>query len=673
MPPSGVLHPRLASSILVEHAPIIIIGDSSFTQANGVSTGTGRVSDPHIIEGWQINASLGGISIFNTTSYFVIREVNVFSGIHGIYLHNITNGVVQFSAISNTIVSVDTSRNISILNNTFSDSVLVSGGPKIMVSYSAGVSIMGNKVSSFLSQESSGISIYSSSSVVVSNNNVWHTADAISLNNTAHAFVTGNNVSSNGGVGISLKFSPFVNITGNYIARNFRGVQVIFNSSNATVLGNVIYWNAENGITVRSNNTTLSGNTISFNAGEGIECCAPRGVLITRNTLTRDGLVLFPNGRGDGPYTSLSITPDNLVNGKPLYFYMGCSNMIISGIPVGQLVLLNCKNVRISNLQVTNTIIGMQLINVNDTLITANSANSNSQEGIVLTSFRNITLMGNNFSNNGGASYRWGLTSAQNSLAHGNPVAYHNNFFNDGIIDGLSAGIYDNGYPSGGNYWSFYPGSDNCSGPAQNICPRPDGIGDTPFLLAGPFYADIVDHYPLMSPFLLTPDTSPATWPPSEQLIVADIGQTSATLYWMRASDDVAVMSYQVWQGNNLIATISDGSLTFDVPNLAGWGYSYAVSNLAPGTTYKFRIVAVDEAGNLSIEGLSATVITQARPNVSPWWLQYWYVIAVGASGAIATLVVVFRVRIEEILSPMIKRVASRVKTRPQSERQNTG
>ncbi len=52
--------------------------------------------------------------------------------------------------------------------------------------------------------------------------------------------------------------------------------------------------------------------------------------------------------------------------------------------------------------------------------------------------------------------------------------------------------IWDNGYPSGGNYWSDFNGSDNFSGLNQNLSGS-DGIGDT---------LHMKDRYPLMSPYI---------------------------------------------------------------------------------------------------------------------------------------------------------------------------
>lgn len=76
---------------------------------------------------------------------------------------------------------------------------------------------------------------------------------------------------------------------------------------------------------------------------------------------------------------------------------------------------------------------------------------------------------------------------------------YHNNFLNNKVQafdDSPSQNLWDDGYPTGGNFWSDFNGSDNCSGPSQNICPSPDGIGDTPYVFN---YNE--DHYPLMKLF----------------------------------------------------------------------------------------------------------------------------------------------------------------------------
>jgi hypothetical protein len=55
---------------------------------------------------------------------------------------------------------------------------------------------------------------------------------------------------------------------------------------------------------------------------------------------------------------------------------------------------------------------------------------------------------------------------------------------------------WDDGYPSGGNYWSDYNGTDLLSGRDQNETGR-DAIGDTEYFIDG----NNTDNYPLMGMF----------------------------------------------------------------------------------------------------------------------------------------------------------------------------
>lgn len=91
----------------------------------------------------------------------------------------------------------------------------------------------------------------------------------------------------------------------------------------------------------------------------------------------------------------------------------------------------------------------------------------------------------------------------------GNNEIYHNNFIrNTGCqLQIGSRNTWDNGYPSGGNYWSDYTGVDLYHGPYQNQTGS-DRIGDTPYLLdkwtipdTPPEGKNQHDNYPLMNPW----------------------------------------------------------------------------------------------------------------------------------------------------------------------------
>ena len=77
---------------------------------------------------------------------------------------------------------------------------------------------------------------------------------------------------------------------------------------------------------------------------------------------------------------------------------------------------------------------------------------------------------------------------------------FHNNIINNTVqarFYGSSyANTWDNGYPSGGNYWSDYADKDSYNGLGQNLSGS-DGIGDTPYIVD----ARNRDRYPLMKPW----------------------------------------------------------------------------------------------------------------------------------------------------------------------------
>ncbi len=85
-------------------------------------------------------------------------------------------------------------------------------------------------------------------------------------------------------------------------------------------------------------------------------------------------------------------------------------------------------------------------------------------------------------------------------------IIIHNVFANTPVhvcCAPVFANTWDNGYPSGGNYWSVYTGVDEKNGPRQDQ-PGSDGIGDTPYVI------DSInqDRYPLMEPSDTIPPTT---------------------------------------------------------------------------------------------------------------------------------------------------------------------
>jgi len=710
---------------LQQHSPILIDGNSAFTGANGVLRGAGTVSDPFFITNWQIDASTvgSGITVVNTTRYFTISSVDIFSASRGIYLKNVTNGMIELSNVRDSTVAilVDHSTNTLIVNNILVDTrspkdtsptycnVTVGFVPPrcalaaVYSHNSKGISIVGNRVSAFLGSSNfpkDGIVADSSPGITISKNTVQYGANGIVLQNSGRSVISGNNASFNGVYGID-STSDDVNITGNLVSQNHWGII----TGTGFVRDNIVEANLGFGISWAGNGT-LSGNKVSYNGGSGIEyypfnaevtsnivtfnalgsaysqdfgiadMCIVQGcpnstkALVSYNQIAYNyagglGLGVGPmdtlvgnNFTGDGlkislpgastPFTSalptffadpsrLQIASDNSINGKPLLYYTKCTNLAINGIPLGELLVVNCRNLRISNLHIYESTLGIQLIDVNDTLITGNSVNSNTESGIRMDYYNNATIVGNNISNNGADGSVNGVSAASPFQPNTVGLLYHNNF-----IDDLASGLMqDNGYPSGGNYWwpAVVSAVDNCSGPNQDICPKPDGIADK----GG------TDRYPLMHPYLAMPDTSPPAWLPNQPMVVRDVGQDSATLLWLRAADDVGVVNYLVYRGDTLVANVSaDSLMPIDLyvhvrADAAGkglyYGYGYNITGLASGTTYTFKVIAVDLAGNRSPPSQAVTV------TIAPTWQTQatWIIVSVVLAGLVTASILSLR------------------------------
>jgi len=157
--------------------------------------------------------------------------------------------------------------------------------------------------------------------------------------------------------------------------------------------------------------------------------------------------------------------------------YCSNSNIINSNI------ILNCKNG-----------INIEVDSNNNSLLYNHIANSEWDGIDLIGSIKNV-IYGNTIKHCFTGIYIGLETDNMN-------IIYHNNFIcNTYQVTCYSApNFWDDGYPSGGNYWSDYTGVDLFSGPYQNETGS-DGIGDTPYVID----ECNVDHYPLMNPYTVTP------------------------------------------------------------------------------------------------------------------------------------------------------------------------
>jgi parallel beta-helix repeat protein len=141
-------------------------------------------------------------------------------------------------------------------------------------------------------------------------------------------------------------------------------------------------------------------------------------------------------------------------------------------------------------------------------------------------------IIGNNVSNNDWNGIAVVLNSTRNMISD-NVVSssyYYGvwvenssgNFFNHNLFDNLrqfyiynGSNTWDDGYPSGGNYWRDYTGVDVKKGLTQDEAGS-DGVGDTPYVID----TNNLDRYPLENPY---------GSPPKPMYALTIVGATNGT------------------------------------------------------------------------------------------------------------------------------------------------
>ena len=330
----------------------------------------------------------------------------------------------------------------------------------------------------------------------------------IRVNSIGNCNITRNKIENNN-FGIYLYESSNNTISENDITANFCGVRLYLSSHNTLSKNNVTAITANDfyGIYLdRSSNNTLIGNTITKNSEVGIWLDYSSYNVLTGNQMSDNG----KNFAVDGGYINY-VDDSNTVNGKPIYY---CISKKDKAIPfdAGCVILVYCEGIKVQNLMLTGNTRGIQLIYTKNSTITKNNITS-CHDGISLdrsSNYNNITE-NNIISNRNGLfiSYLSKYNVISKNRITGNHKGiifsessdnkiYHNNFIDNAeqAYSYASPNIWDDGYPSGGNYWSDYNGTDLYIGPYQNEIGS-DGIGDNWYEID----ENNTDHYPLMGMF----------------------------------------------------------------------------------------------------------------------------------------------------------------------------
>lgn len=376
----------------------------------------------------------------------------------------------------------------------------------------------------------------------------------ISLTTSSHNEVMYNTISSSG---ITISWSStFNDIIGNNVSLSSASGIGVVDSSYNDILGNNLSGNNHGGVIALSSSfNTIADNTITLNGWYGIHLYASTSTDVLNNNMSDGGILI--DGWDISEFNTHNIPSSNVVDGDPVYYFKNCNGIDLDGVPAGQAIFANCVNSRVRNLQIGNVAAGIEIAYSNGMNVSGNSISDskwsiyfvsaswnevsnnsieNNERGIYLTASSDNNTISNNAvsstvwdgisimqsssndvvnnvvtNGSGRGVYVFVFDATDNSII-GNDILYnsygitvfgsgtrvfHNNFIDNdrqAVNSDLKNNLWNDSYPSGGNYWSDYIGFDNCSGPNQDICPDPDGIGDTSY----DFDSDGHDYYPLM-------------------------------------------------------------------------------------------------------------------------------------------------------------------------------
>ena len=232
---------------------------------------------------------------------------------------------------------------------------------------------------------------------------------------------------------------------------SYAGIKVSSNACNIT--GNFIT-KTKIGIFVISQGSRITENVVRNN-GQGIALYSSHEVTVEANNLSANTVGI-----------SLALSSNNIiVNNRAANSSSGGHGITLSSDSFNNTIF---SNDLVSNFH------GMWLYGSSDNWIVENTIANNKLLGIELASSPDNTFYHNNFVNNGIQPFA--------------PAIKH-------VLSPHSISVWDDGYPSGGNYWHDYPNVDEKSGPGQDQ-DGSDEIWDNPYVIN----ENNKDNYPSVRP-----------------------------------------------------------------------------------------------------------------------------------------------------------------------------
>ena len=489
----GIIYIRADGSVDPPTAPIQHDGNVYTFTDNIVNDSIVIERDSIVVDG--AGYTLQGIDIWNGIGInlagrinVTIKNINIRQFYDGIWLQSSSSNHIYGNNITNngfSGISLNSSSDNSISGNDVAHNGDIFGDGISLVSWSNYNSISGNNITDnrdgilldFWSNHNSisgnnianndhyGINFYDSSQYnsVVGNTITNHSFSGIGFMDSSNNSIIGNSIIGSfwSSHGISLgSFSKYNSIIGNSITRNLYGIAIGGRSDYSSISGNSIT-NNDNGISlgVFSHYNSISGNNITDN-DNGILLDSCYGNSISGNNIACADYFL------DYGIDLLSSSDNSIIG-----------NTITNSDSGIRLRWSSNNNISANNITANgNDLFSVWLVSSSDNSIIGNNIAYNTN-GIELDSSSDNSIIGNNITYN--IAYGMWLYDCSNNFI------YHNNILENNAYQVLSlqsVNVWDDGYPSGGNYWSDYTGVDLENGPNQDLYGS-DGIGDTPYVI----------------------------------------------------------------------------------------------------------------------------------------------------------------------------------------------
>jgi parallel beta-helix repeat protein len=254
----------------------------------------------------------------------------------------------------------------------------------------------------------------------------------------------------------------------------------IFNNRGQGSPNTVIHEGHGIGLT-SSSNCIIANNTVLSNSAYGIALFQASNNVIRSNRCDRNRDYQIILGTSSCNNTIAENTLSGSVYGHGIYIFTRSNNNVVT-----KNVIFNNKNSGINLLSAHYNLISDNIVKSNivglwiGSILFASNGNIIANNTIISNLGRGIEVSGDNneMINNTVTGNKEGIYIGEGA---GNKI-YHNQLNNrKNAYDGDS-NRWDNGYPSGGNYWSDYPGSDNYMGVEQDESGT-DSIGDRPYII----------------------------------------------------------------------------------------------------------------------------------------------------------------------------------------------